>query len=263
LVNIVNLIGLGAVVIIGILIFTQFQKLGGFLGSLKFPEIKLPDFNIPSLDATLSELGQVGPLPPTPENVIGDDTSGGFGTRDRGEGQGGLIGPTQDLFGGFIGQLSNFFGQGNNGNFFSGDPRREGVMEAAPSNLLNAGGNINEQKEQELQVQSSFGGQQFFGGGPSFIGGSVIETPIANLSLSQIIDRFGVTASQAADIRARETEDFGDFNFGTNTGGGIGSIIPTISSLLSNFGAVSDSNFQGLSAQEIALRLTGGNISNF
>jgi len=107
-------------------------------------------------------------------------------------------------------------------------------------------------------VQTDIEGNQFSGGGVSFIGGSVTETPIRFLSLGQIIDRFNVSASQAADIRARALDDFGDFDFGTNTGSGIGNI-----PIIQNVGAVSDQQFQGLTAQEIALRLTGGNISNF
>jgi len=63
--------------------------------------------------------------------------------------------------------------------------------------------------------------QEFTGGGPSFIGGSVTETPTCNLSLSQIIDKFGVSASQAANMKAIACDDFGDFDFGTNTGSGI------------------------------------------
>jgi len=103
----------------------------------------------------------------------------------------------------------------------------------------------------------------FEGGGPSFIGGSIFETPIANLSLSQIIDKFMVTASQAANIKAIAANDFGDFDFGTNTGGGIGSIIQTIPGLSGLGGNVSDSQFEGLSLTEIANKLTGGNIQNF
>jgi len=114
----------------------------------------------------------------------------------------------------------------------------------------------------DLSVPSPFQDQTFQGGGPSFIGGQIFETPISNLSLSQIIDQFNVTASQAANIKAIAQDGFGDFDFGTNTGGGIGSIIPSISSLLPSVN-VSSNQFEGLSAQEIALKLTGGNISNF
>jgi len=109
----------------------------------------------------------------------------------------------------------------------------------------------------DQNVQTDIEGNQFSGGGVSFIGGSVTETPIRFLSLGQIIDRFGVSASRAADIRAQALNDFGDFDFGTNTFNDQG--IPE----LQNIGSVSDQQFQGLTAEQIALRLTGGNISNF
>ncbi len=97
----------------------------------------------------------------------------------------------------------------------------------------------------------------FQGGGISFQGGTIRETPIEFLSLGQIVDKFNVSASRAADIRAQAKNDFGDFEFGTNTFNDKN--IPE----LQNIGAVSDDSFQGLTAQEIALRLTGGNINNF
>lgn len=122
------------------------------------------------------------------------------------------------------------------------------------------------QQNPSLVVQSEINNQQFQGGGESFVGGVVRQIPIENLSLGDIIDRFGVTASQAADIRARARNDFDDFDFGTNTGSGIGSVVaedPSIRSVLPNSGAVSNPDFEGLSAEEIARRLTGGVISNF
>jgi len=109
----------------------------------------------------------------------------------------------------------------------------------------------------QQNIQTDIEGNQFSGGGISFIGGTVTETPIRFLSLGQIIDRFNVSASRAADIRAQALNDFGDFDFGTNTFNDQG--IPE----LQNIGSVSDQQFQGLTAEEIALRLTGGNISNF
>jgi len=100
--------------------------------------------------------------------------------------------------------------------------------------------------------------QQFTGGGVSFTGGSIFETPIENLSLSQIIDKFMVTASQAANLKAiaqgftpeeekflQGSQDVGGFFTGFNPP------------------AVSDPQFQGLTPQQIALLLTGGNIQNF
>jgi len=100
--------------------------------------------------------------------------------------------------------------------------------------------------------------QKFEGGGISFQGGSIFETPIQNLSLSQIIDKFMVTASQAANLKAiaqgftpeeeaflQGSQDIGGFFTGFNPP------------------AVSNTIFEGLTPEEIALRLTGGNISNF
>jgi len=111
-------------------------------------------------------------------------------------------------------------------------------------------------------IPTDFREQSFFGGGISFEGGTVRETPIEFLSLSQIIDRFNVTASQAADIRARARDDFGDFDFGSNLGFGLGGVVGDIPELQPG-GAVSDPEFEGLTAQEIFQRLVGGNISNF
>jgi len=111
---------------------------------------------------------------------------------------------------------------------------------------------------ENLNVQTDVEGNQFSGGGVSFIGGTVRETPITGEStLGFIIDKLGVTASQAADIRARAADDFGDFDFGTNTGFGIGSVSP-----IPNIGQTSG-GFEGLTPEQIALRLTGGVISNF
>ncbi len=118
----------------------------------------------------------------------------------------------------------------------------------------------------DTSIPSPFDNQQFQGGGTGFIGGQINEIPIDRLSLGDIVDRFNVTASQAADIRARAQDDFGNFDFGSNIGLGIGSVVaedPSIFNNLPNLGQVSSPEFEGLSAQEIAQRLTGGNISNF
>jgi len=110
----------------------------------------------------------------------------------------------------------------------------------------------------------------FEGGGVSFVGGSIFPTGtglsqenIANLSLSDIIDLFNVTASQASNIRGiaqgftPEEESFLTpkvitplgtiFDF-TNQGFG---------------GITGDPQFQGLTPEQIAIMLTGGNIQNF
>jgi len=120
--------------------------------------------------------------------------------------------------------------------------------------------------DQQVQNFLDLPGQNFQGGGVGFIGGQITETPIANLSLSQIIDRFQVSASQAANILGIARNDFGNFDFGVNTGSGIGSVFqdPSLSNLLgTNLSNVSNNQFQGLSNTQIALQLTGGNIQNF
>jgi len=108
------------------------------------------------------------------------------------------------------------------------------------------------------------GFEAFQVGDSGFVGAAINPIPIQNLSLSQIIDKFDVSASQAANILAIAKDDFGNFDFGTNTGGGIGSIIPTINEFIGGSDTnVSSSEFEGLSPQEIANILTGGNIQNF
>jgi len=101
---------------------------------------------------------------------------------------------------------------------------------------------------ENTNVQTDIEGNTFQGGGISFIGGTVTETPIRFLSLSQIIDKFGVSASRAASLRA---EAIG-FSPEEESFLGIGLNPPSVSG-----------GFEGLTSQEIALRLTGGNISNF
>ncbi len=143
-----------------------------------------------------------------------------------------------------------------NVNRFFVPPDEANMFPPAPALADNRRVDIN---QENFNVQTGLinDDQQFRGGGLSFIGGSVSEIPIERLSLGQIIERFNVTASQASDIRARALDDFGDFDFGTNTGSGIGNI-----PVIPNIGQTSG-GFEGLTPEEIALRLTGGNISNF
>jgi len=105
-----------------------------------------------------------------------------------------------------------------------GDPSFIGPVQPDEMFSLDTFGQTEQKIEEEFaQVMDQLelpGG--FVGAGPSFEGGTIFETPIENLSLSQIIDQFDVTASQAADIRARAQDDFGSFDFGTNTGSGFG-----------------------------------------
>ena len=102
------------------------------------------------------------------------------------------------------------------------------------------------------------------GGGPSFIGGTINEIPISNMSLADIIDRFNVSASQAVNIREEARGGFDDVDLGTNTSRGIGSVFtnPDIATFV-NRGVVSNPEFEGLTPTEIVKRLVGGNINNF
>jgi len=114
---------------------------------------------------------------------------------------------------------------------------------------------------QDFNVQTTIPDQQFFGGGISFEGGSVTQTPIENLSLSQIIDKFMVTASQAADIKAQAIGFTPEEQTFLNQGQ-IGSAPQGID--VPDFGGITgDPQFLGLTPEQIALNLTGGNISNF
>jgi len=99
--------------------------------------------------------------------------------------------------------------------------------------------------------------QPFTGGGISFEGGTIFETPIENLSLSQIIDKFMVTASQAADIKAQAI----GFTPEEQIFLGQGQEISPLGDIAS-MPAVTE-GFQGLTPEQIFLQLVGGNISNF
>jgi len=145
-------------------------------------------------------------------------------------------------------------------------PLTEGFVGGIGGGLLDFLGLTPAQQFVQDKIETEDLPEGFTGGGISFIGGQINPTPIQNLSLSQIIDKFNVTASQAANIKAIASDDFGDFDFGTNLGLGLGSVVaegefmfrpPQFETNISN------PEFQGLTPEEIALRLTGGNIQNF
>ena len=163
-----------------------------------------------------------------------------------------LVGALGEGLGGFFGAIADFFG-----NIFQpavptvpGEAGMEGlpiVPDVPVSPFIPVAPPIAEQVI-----------APFVGGGPSFEGGFIFETPIQNLSLSQIIDRFMVTASQAANIRAiaegftPEEQAFlsqGPVDVGGFVAGG-----PA---------AVSDPAFIGLTPQEIIDRILGGPITRF
>lgn len=71
------------------------------------------------------------------------------------------------------------------------------------------------------KVQTGLDTEQVFeGGGEGFVGATIRETPIERLSLNQITQKLGVSASKAASLRAEAQGKDRDFDFGTNTGSG-------------------------------------------
>jgi len=213
------------------------------------PTINLPEITFPSLPGLPQIFGggdtELDPanLPPDVQNtgLLADPTVCECGSTIIQDAQGDVTqfckecSPTTDqaLPGGFIGGLAdpNFL------NFLGLTPAPPATP--SPPNNLDFG---------ELPPG-------FEGGGVSFQGGSILPfgtgQNIGDLSLSEIIDRFNVTASQAASLRSEaqgftpEEDVFLQGSQGFNPP------------------AVSDPQFEGLTPQEIANRLTGGNISNF
>jgi len=183
--------------------------------------------------------------------------------------QGSLFGAGQAV-GGFFGSITDFFGNIFNPPTEPRPPPMPGGLPVFPTDprlTPNLG-----LPDLSIPVAPSIAPTviaPFQGGGPSFEGGQIFETPIENLSLNQIIEMFGVTASQAANIRAGGLDDFGDFGFGTNLGTGIGPSGLSPREIIAGGGSidepgnVSDPQFSGLSPSEIFARLVGGNISNF
>jgi len=127
-----------------------------------------------------------------------------------------------------------------------------------PLNLAQLVNQFTQPTQENFNVQTDVEGNQFGGGGLSFIGGTVRETPITGEStLGFIIDKLGVTASQAADIRAQERGFTPTEQAFLNQGQEISPLGDLANQPQTSGG------FEGLTPQEIALRLTGGIISNF
>jgi len=221
------------------------------LPEIKFPEIKFPDFNFPNFFGG-GDIEQ-------PQKMV--ENTGLLSQEESAACQCGQT-ITQDAFGNVEnkckicaaspGMNPALLNEPSDAELFAQDFPGDS---ATPPTLTPA---------QEFVNNLPGGFEVFQTPGSSFVGAQINPTPIENLSLSQIIEMFNVTASQAANILAIAKDDFGDFDFGTNTGGGIGSIIPSINEFIPSSDLnVSNDQFEGLSAQEIAAILTGGNISNF
>lgn len=263
----------GAALVVGIPLFLFRDKIGAFFNPVgEFAEDVSQGFS-DAVDSTGQFFGDIGEQASNlfsglPEAVADTGESLQSGLAETSGIQQGVSNDVDAAFSG----IGDFFGsifKGITDSINSVVPQAEAEIQGPiDARIEDRPLNLNEfvpqmdLSENNQIVQSEIDNQQFLGGGPSFDGGVIRETPIEFLSLSKIIDRFGVSASQAADIRARAQDDFDDFDFGTNTGFGIGSVSEDIPEL-QNVDNVSDSQFENLTAQEIALRLTGGNISNF
>jgi len=260
-----GLLGVGAI----ILLLVLFQKqIGEFFAGLKFPEfppinielpkIEFPDFNFPEI--TFPEI--------TFPEITFPDFSNLFQPQVEPERQdvpfpdpereaAGLppIDIVPDVTGGRADRLRDVI-----------DPPRETIEEIFPDQPVSISDFINRFTQPQVLEQDvrSFlvdePTQQFTGAGVSFEGGAIFETPIENLSLSQIADKFMVSASKAASLRARAqgfTPEEQAFLMQGDSALPEGIIAPDFG------GFTGDPQFIGLTPEEIALRLTGGNISNF
>lgn len=235
--------------------------------SIEFPSIEFPSFEFPSIP------GITGPVQEIPTLEIGEVAEPGSLLEGFiGGPQGPQLPPDKNLFQTVFEIL---FGQ-------PATPAEEFVFERADlpptagslESLFGPGGSLVQPaiaEEEGFQTQpidiiqdpgvqtTLETGQQFEGGGVGFIGGFVTETPIEFLSLNQIIEMgLASTASEAASLRAEAIgftpaeEEF--------LGQGPVDVMGFVSG---GPPQVSDPQFEGLSAEEIALRLTGGPISNF
>jgi len=244
---------------IGLLFFQKdirnaFAGLGQGLGNITLPEINLPTINLPTINFPEIKFPEIkfptifgGNGLEQPQKMV-EDT--GLLTQEETLACkcGSII--VQDAFGNVNNVCKQCATVGPNPALALEPSDAELFASQAPAPIIPV-------ETTPLQSILPSGFEAFQVGDSGFVGAAINPTPIQNLSLSQIIDKFMVTASQAANIKAIAEDDFGDFDFGTNIGG----IIPA------QFGGsdvnVSSSQFEGLSASEIANILTGGNIQNF
>jgi hypothetical protein len=245
------------------------------IGDVSFPDISFPEIPNPFGTGSSDAGSVVADAAESASDVVQDVVSQEFSTVPQeeqtpldplGAGLGGL-------FAGGAEFLNQIFGTPNNAPEVQGPPdfSQAGVSVDIANQIANVTGAIPEPEPVivsppgvPIPVEDPDTIAPAFGGGINFQGGTIFSNPID--TLGEVIDEFGVGATKAADILARINNDTGDFPFGTNTGSGIGSVVaenPEINTSIPNLGAVSNPEFEGLSAEEIVNRLTGGNISNF
>jgi len=245
-----GLLALGALAV-GLFIFKD-KISGGFSDFFKAADAA---GNVTGLAGTLAGnlQGNLTGTPNPDDPLFGEEglfTGGGLPTKGE---EGSLFGAGQSFF-----DFFNNIGKGI-GDFFGGLlPEAEGFKQTLP---------IGEQTlvtppDVVIPVAPGIAEQAispFMGGGISFEGGTIFETPVENLSLSQIIDMgLASSASEAANLKAIAegftAEETAFLNQGSQDVGGFVSGGPP---------QTSDPQFQGLTPEQIFLQLVGGNISNF
>jgi len=204
-----------------------------FFTDFKLPDFKLPEFEFPEFKFDF----EFPDFFPKAEADVGTDI-------DKALAAGATVEDIQDIIG-----IDPTDPNQDPTKFLPPDLPTEIPTGTAPSIILPT--------QQDFNVQTTIPDQQFFGGGVSFEGGTVTETPIENLSLSQIIDKFMVTASQAANIKAQAIGFTPEEQAFLNQGQEI-SPLGDIASMP----AVSQ-GFEGLTPEQIFAQLIGGNIQNF
>jgi len=246
------------------------------LPDINFPDIKFPDFDFkfPEFDIQFPDFSNLFGDIKFPDLLGGAAEALGGAGEALGETLGGAGEATTDFFGNlqksFNEFLSSFDGEQD---MIDTEPPLTQVIPSDTTLELGATASAiftprDELRDLSIPAAPSIAESiiaPFQGGGVSFEGGQIFETPIENLSLSQIIDRFMVTASQASSIR-REAQGFPSAETGfvpesffTQADQGLPEGIEA-----PDFGGFTgDPQFEGLTPEEISIRLTGGNISNF
>lgn len=254
--SIAILLGLGALILFRKDIRETFSGISKSFGNIGKVDIKLPDISFPSIPQFVPNIfGKVDPTvtTPIPSVITGKIFDPRMGEVPLEAAEVRAVIP--ELIGlpdrGFIETGPEPIGAKSVQDLLNRIARRDAAI--APEEQVEP---RMDEMAAMVNIPSQIQGQQFFGGGPSFIGGTVFETPITGeSSLGFIIDKLGVSASRAASIRAEARGFSPEEEAFLNQPGTIGGMEGQI------FGNAP--GFEGLTPEEISLRLTGGVISNF
>jgi len=208
--------------------------------SFEFPDITFPDITFPSFDVDFGAAGQA-----SADFIAGlQQQFNQFLEGIGGMGGGGLPLPPDVEDTGLIPDVATVCPCGSNvvqdimGDVsqtcipcpeapLEGDPAFIGPVQ--PTQMITPSEQQIEEEFTQVMDQLQLPGG-FVGAGPSFQGGTIFETPDCFLSLNQLINKYGVSASQAANIKAiactnqpgfQPTDIPEEFEFGTSTGSGL------------------------------------------